>query len=682
MKLTHLLISSLILGTSVAQAQAETKPVLTKNKVDSADQKLIDQAIGKIYPALVRIHVVMEQPKGGRMQKGGGSGSGTIIHPDGYVLTNHHVAGNGTRVWVRLSNKVKVDATVVGTDPQTDLCILKLNMDQIPKDMKPLPVGHFGDFKTLEVGDSVLAMGSPAGVSQSVTLGVVANLEMITPSSMGALKQAGESVGDVVRWIGHDAVIYFGNSGGPLVNLKGEIIGINEIGLGSLGGAIPADIAKYVTNELIKHGKVSRSWIGLYPQPLLLSSKIKNGVLAGTVIDGSPAAKAGIKAGDVITHIDGVAVTATAREHLPIYNRIVLGSPVGKEITVKYLRDGKTSTTKVKTIERSNAKGKDIALTNWGMTARDLTTRSALTRKRDDTNGVLISSISKTGSAASAKPALTVGDLIVSIAGKKTDNLTNLLKTSKDLLGDKVEHEAVVEFERKGELLATVVKIGHKPNQNNSTAAERAWVGVNTQVLTKDLAKALDLAGKKGVRVTRVHTGSQAEKSGIKKGDILLKMDGTTIQATHQRDARVFDTMIREYPSDESIEFNLMRDGKPLKLKVDLEPAPKGAAEFRKYTNETLEVTFRELSKANASEAELGKGILVESLESAGWASLAGLKGGDIVISANGKPITKLQDLETQLTASEKNKSDYIVLFVKRGKFSRFIEMHPVWSAK
>ena len=213
MKLTHLLISSLILGTSVAQAQAETKPVLTKNKVDSADQKLIDQAIGKIYPALVRIHVVMEQPKGGRMQKGGGSGSGTIIHPDGYVLTNHHVAGNGTRVWVRLSNKVKVDATVVGTDPQTDLCILKLNMDQIPKDMKPLPVGHFGDFKTLEVGDSVLAMGSPAGVSQSVTLGVVANLEMITPSSMGALKQAGESVGDVVRWIGHDAVIYFGNSG-------------------------------------------------------------------------------------------------------------------------------------------------------------------------------------------------------------------------------------------------------------------------------------------------------------------------------------------------------------------------------------------------------------------------------------------------------------------------------------
>jgi len=243
-----------------------------KKMIQRDDQKLIDTAIAKVYPSLARIHVIMESPKNGRMQKSGGTGSGTIIHKDGYILTNHHVAGNATRVWVRLANKAKVDAKVIGTDPQTDLCVIKLNMDQVPDSMKPLPVAQFGDFKTLKVGDTVMSMGSPAGVSQSVTLGEVANMEMISPGGRGVV-QDGERVGDLVRWIGHDAVIYFGNSGGPLVNLNGEIIGVNEICLGSLGGAIPANIAQYVSSELIKHVKVKRSWTGIITQPRLESHK-------------------------------------------------------------------------------------------------------------------------------------------------------------------------------------------------------------------------------------------------------------------------------------------------------------------------------------------------------------------------------------------------------------------------
>ena len=185
------------------------------------DQEQIDAAIAKVYPSLARIHVVSERPRSGRMEKVAGTGSGTIIHQDGYIVTNHHVAGNATRVWVRLSNKTKVEAKMIGTDPQTDLCIIQLDMDRVPDSMKPLPVAKFGDFKTLEVGDTVMAMGSPAGVSQSVTLGVVANLEMIVPGNSGSLRQDGKDVGDLVRWIGHDAVIYFGNSGGPLVNPNG-----------------------------------------------------------------------------------------------------------------------------------------------------------------------------------------------------------------------------------------------------------------------------------------------------------------------------------------------------------------------------------------------------------------------------------------------------------------------------
>ena len=181
----------------------------------------VEAAVQAVYPALVRIHVVAEEGGAGRMQKGRASGSGTIISPDGYILTNHHVAGRATRITVRLADRQELRATLVGTDPLADLAVLKIDRKDLRNPAAPLPVAKFGDSSALEVGDAVLAMGSPAGVSQSVTQGIVANTEMIAPG--GAMRLDGESVGELVRWIGHDAVIFPGNSGGPLVNLKGEM---------------------------------------------------------------------------------------------------------------------------------------------------------------------------------------------------------------------------------------------------------------------------------------------------------------------------------------------------------------------------------------------------------------------------------------------------------------------------
>lgn len=646
-----------------------------------ADQALIDAAIDKVYPSLARIHVIAEAPKGGRMQKTGGTGSGTIIHKDGYILTNHHVAGNGTRVWVRLANKTKVDAVVVGTDPQTDLCVLKMNMEQVPASMKPLPVASFGDIKTLNVGDTVMSMGSPAGVSQSVTLGVVANMEMIAPGNNAGVLQDGEKVGDLVRWIGHDAVIYFGNSGGPLVNMRGEIIGVNEIGLGSLGGAIPADIAKYVANELIEHGEVRRSWTGLVPQPRTESGKIKKGVLTAAVVEGSPAAEAGLKPGDMVTHFDGVEVDASAPEHLPLFNRVVLGTPVDKSVEVKVLREGKEQTFTLKTVERSKAKGKDIALEAWGITARNLTKRSALRLKRDNTDGVRVSSVSKSGATASSKPVIAPGDVILSVDRKKVTSLEDLMAVTESRLKGKEEGvDTIVEFERKGQLLATVVELGKEPNQSKSSAAERAWVGLKTQVITRDLAELLEISKKKGVRVTQIIPGSKAEEAGFKKGDLLLKMDGQVIRAERLRDADVFDSMVREYPSDETVVFDIIRDGKAQQIKCELQEAPKPAGEYRKLVNKTLECTLRSPSKDNAKEAEIKEGIYVDSVELAGWASLAGLAGGDVILSIDGKKVTSLDMLEKELADVEAKQNDYIVLFIKRGKLTRFIEIHPVWK--
>jgi len=676
--------------TSDALANGPKVATLPKGKklaTTRADQAIIDAAIAKVYPSLARIHVIMESPKGGRMQKMGGTGSGTIIHEDGYILTNHHVAGNGTRVWVRLANKSKVDAVVVGTDPQTDLCVLKMNMDQVPDSMKPLPVATFGDIKTLKVGDTVMSMGSPAGVSQSVTLGVVANMEMITPGNGSGVVQDGERVGDLVRWIGHDAIIYFGNSGGPLVNLKGEIIGVNEIGLGSLGGAIPADIAKYVSDELIANGKVRRSWTGLIPQPRLESRKGNKGVLVAAVVEHSPADLAGLQAGDIINHFDGVAVDATAKEHLPLFNRVVLGRPVGESVEVKYERAGKSETTQLKTVERSPARGENVSLDAWGVTVRDLTVRSAVALKRDSTDGVRVTSISKSGASAAAKPALKPGDVILSVHQEKVANLSDLSRITESRLKDRPDDQqegvdTLVEFERHGQLLATVVELGKEPNQSKSSAAQRAWMGLQTQVITRDLAKLLGMADKKGVRITQIIPGSKAAEAGFEKGDLLLKMDGQVIRAERERDADVFDGMIREYPIDEVAVFDIIRDGKKKKIKCELEAAPKPASEYRKLINKTLECTLRSPSKENAKEAEIKQGVYVDSVERAGWASLAGLIGGDVILTIDGKKVTSLEMLEKELASIEKTQNSYIVLLVKNGKLTRFIEIHPVWKTK
>ena len=167
-------------------------------------------------------------PGSGRLEKRLGSGSGVIISEEGHLITNHHVAGRGTRMRCRLHDGEEVDAWLVASDALTDLAILQLDLAH-RKNPERLEPAQLGDSEKLRVGDVVLAMGSPAGVSQSVTKGIVSNLQLMLPSlSRAELREEGEAVGSVVRWIGHDAVIFPGNSGGPLVNLAGEVVGINE----------------------------------------------------------------------------------------------------------------------------------------------------------------------------------------------------------------------------------------------------------------------------------------------------------------------------------------------------------------------------------------------------------------------------------------------------------------------
>src|ERR1051326_2568767 len=211
-------------------------------------------------------------------------------------------------------------------------------MPDKPREFTP---AVFGDSSAMQVGDSILAMGSPMALSQSVTLGIISNVEMTMPKLFGPqMRLDGEDVGALVRWIGHDAAIYGGNSGGPLINLRGEIVGINEIRFG-LSGAIPGNLGKSVADQLIAHGKIQRSWLGIDVQPLFKHSDGETGVLIGGVIGDSPASRAGLQTGDLLLKVGDQPTNVRYDEQMPDFMRLVTSLPIGKEITVTIMRAGK-----------------------------------------------------------------------------------------------------------------------------------------------------------------------------------------------------------------------------------------------------------------------------------------------------------------------------------------------------
>ncbi len=643
---------------------------------------LVEAAVQAVYPALVRIHVVAEEGGAGRMQKGRGSGSGTIISPDGYILTNHHVAGRATRITVRLADRQEVKATLVGTDPLADLAVLKIDPKNLRNPEVPLPVAKFGDSDALEVGDKVLAMGSPAGLSQSVTQGIVANTEMIAPG--GSMRLDGESVGELVRWIGHDAVIFFGNSGGPLVNLKGEIVGVNEVGIGSLGGAIPSNLARKISDELIAKGYVERSWIGLVSQPLLKTMDAKSGILVGGVISGSPAEKAGLKAGDLVTRCNGKDIPASrAAEDLPVFNRMLLEAPVGSEISLEGTREGQPMTWKVIGTKREPAEPREKELLSWGITARDLTEMNAKELLRADNKAVLVQSIRPGGAAAASKPAISPGNLILAVSGKPTPNLAELIRVSNEITEGKTEPVPVlVSYENDGRSYLTVVKIGPEPDPDKPGLVKKAWIGIDTQVISADLAEALGVTGSKGVRVTQVHPGANADKAGLKTGDLLLKLDGTVIPTSRPEESDVFASLIRQYRVGTEVTLSVRRGAESLEIKVPLIASPEGTSELDSYECETLEFNSRDIGQADRVSDKLPddlKGILVTAVTPAGWAALGGLASGDIVISMDGKAVESIETMKPILAELEKNRRSPVVLFVRRGISTRYIELEPTW---
>jgi serine protease Do len=317
-----------------------------------------------------------------------GAGSGFIISPDGQILTNYHVVGDADRVTVKLNDGREFTAKTIGTDEPSDIAVIKI-------EAKDLPVLRLGDSDAMEVGDWVIAAGNPFGLTESITVGVI--------SAKGRSRLG---IADFEDFIQTDAAINPGNSGGPLINLQGEAIGVNTAiasrsgGYMGIGFAIPSNMVKAVKDQLVTNGKVVRGYLGVRIQELTralaqsMHLDTVEGVLVADVSKGSPAAKAGLKRGDVILAFNGRSMTDPGQ----LRNTVAMSAP-GTKVPLQILRDNKKREVTVELGElpreqtAARAGEETLAPARLGFNVQNLTPDIARQLGYDDTKGVVVTQI-------------------------------------------------------------------------------------------------------------------------------------------------------------------------------------------------------------------------------------------------------------------------------------------------
>jgi serine protease Do len=356
-----------------------------------------------------------------------GQGSGFIFSHDGLILTNNHVVGDADKVTVTLEDGRQFDAKIVGTDPHTDVAVIKI-------DGEDLPDLAMGDSDSLEVGEWVVAVGNPFGLSHTITAGIVS-----------AKGRSSVGIAEYENFIQTDAAINPGNSGGPLVNLEGEVVGMNTAifsrsgGYMGIGFAIPINMIKAISHQLVTEGKVTRGYLGVVIQDLTpalaktFTGGEQKGVLVAQVTDDSPAAAAGLKRGDVITALDGKKVERVG----DLRNRIALMAP-GTTVELGVLRDGHESTISVKIGELPEDQGGALPAEHStrlpGLTVENLTPDLAAQLGLQGESGVVVTQV-EPGSAADRagiQPGVLIREVNRREVGSVGDVTAALKATSSD----------------------------------------------------------------------------------------------------------------------------------------------------------------------------------------------------------------------------------------------------------
>ncbi|GFE57473.1 DegQ family serine endoprotease [Geobacter sp. AOG1] len=424
-----------LFSESSRQAEAPVKEV---PKDILASQQAFSNVVKAVNPAVVNISTVSKkklvqpffefspffddffdgrQPKP-QYRRENSLGSGFIINKEGYIITNDHVVRDAESIQVKLSNEEEYSGKVVGSDPKTDIAVIKINA----KD--PLPAAVLGDSSKLQVGQWAIAIGNPFGLDRTVTVGVV--------SATGRSNMGIETYEDFIQT---DASINPGNSGGPLLNIYGEVIGINTaiVAAGQgIGFAIPVNMAKQVVAQLIKKGNVTRGWLGVAIQPVTqeiarsFNLDKPRGALVSDIMAGSPAEKAGLRRGDIILSFAGKEIKDSRQLQL-----VVAETPVGQQVAVEIFRDGKIvklslATGNADSAAASKPRSTEPQASLFGLAVDELPRN----RLGSGLSGVIVSDVEEDGAAAEA--GIRPGDIITSVNQKKIGNLADYGRAMKE----------------------------------------------------------------------------------------------------------------------------------------------------------------------------------------------------------------------------------------------------------
>jgi serine protease Do len=521
-----------------------------------------------------------------------------------------------------------------------------------------------------------------------VTLGIVSNTERILggdgPGEMRL--ESDQRTGLFNRWIQHDAAINPGNSGGPLVNLKGEVVGVNTRRGGSggdMGFAIPSNVAAQVARALIDEGKVHRSWYGLAVKAIKNTGYDK-GVLVNSVVEDGPAARAGIRPGDVILRIDGKEATIRFPEQVPPLVKRLADRPVGASVSFTLLREGQTIDATVVTSLLKRDRGDEASFRSWGITVREITEKMARDRRMASADGVLVTGVRSGGPAALAEPSVLPGDVVIGIDQQAVADLDAFLAAYELILArDPAPEYVLLEVDRRGKNQVTLIK--PKPDKDDDPPREvpKAWVGIATQPVLKKLAKQLGHADHRGFRITRVYPKTMAATTDLRVGDVVTRLNGDAVSPRGMQDVGLLARRIRKLDIGTEATLTVYRDGETVEVVVQLERTRLTPGEARRDRNRDFDLAVREVTFFDRDENRWDEevaGVIVVQAEAAGWAGLAGIRPGDLIQQIDKHDIADLAAYRSAIEAVTKAEPERVVFKVLRGATTSFQYVEPDWK--